>query len=114
MRQFSPQLVLVSAGFDAHQRDPLASMRLTTEGYASVVSRVMTAAGGAPIAFVTEGGYDLGALAECLDASFAVIAGAASTSDSAAADELRKAPAVRGERALNVVREAQSRFWRGI
>ena len=71
--------MLVSAGFDAHERDPLASMRVTTAGYASIVRQLMAAAGKAPIAFVTEGGYDLGALAECLDASFAVIAGSGST-----------------------------------
>jgi acetoin utilization deacetylase AcuC-like enzyme len=114
LRQFSPQLVLVSAGFDAHERDPLASMRLTTGGYASVVRHVLTAAGEAPIAFVTEGGYDLGALAECLDASFAVIGGVAAGVDPAAQDSGRSTPAVRGERALKAVREAQSRFWRGI
>jgi acetoin utilization deacetylase AcuC-like enzyme len=112
LRQFSPQLVLVSAGFDAHERDPLASMRLTTVGYASVVNHVLTAAGDTPIALVTEGGYDLAALADCLDASFTVIAGAVSTSDSAAPNDVPKAPAVRGERALKAVREAQSRFWR--
>src|SRR5207302_244082 len=37
LEEFSPQLVLVSAGFDAHERDPLGAMRLTTAGYAAVV-----------------------------------------------------------------------------
>ena len=74
IQQFSPQLVLVSAGFDAHERDPLASMRVTTAGYAAIMRQVMRAAGQTPVAFVTEGGYDLRALAECLDGSFAVIA----------------------------------------
>jgi acetoin utilization deacetylase AcuC-like enzyme len=114
LRQFAPQLVLVSAGFDAHERDPLASMRLTTDGYASVVRHVLSAAGETPIAFVTEGGYDLGALADCLDASFAVISGAASQPDSEARAPARSGLAARGERALKAVRAAQSRFWRGI
>ena len=74
IQQFSPQLVLVSAGYDAHERDPLASMRVTTAGYAAIVRQVMRAAGQTPVAFVTEGGYDPRALAECLDGSFAVIA----------------------------------------
>jgi acetoin utilization deacetylase AcuC-like enzyme len=112
LRQFSPQLVLVSAGFDAHERDPLASMRLTTEGYAAVVNHVLTAAGDTPIAFVTEGGYDLAALAECLDASFAAVAGTTPASDSAAPDAAPRATAVRGERALTAVRETQAPFWR--
>jgi len=124
VQQFSPQLVLVSAGFDAHEHDPLASMRVTTEGYAAIVRQVMVAAGKAPVAFVTEGGYDLGALAECLDASFAVIESKRSGSDpdSGAPGESRSDPdqsrsdpgAVRGERALKVVRAAQARFWPGL
>jgi acetoin utilization deacetylase AcuC-like enzyme len=123
LKQFSPQLVLVSAGFDAHERDPLASMRVTTAGYASVVGQLMAAAGKTPIVFVTEGGYDLGALAECLDASFAVISRAASDGlrsdpDSRRAPETgsdpKRSAAVRAERALQAVRAAQAPFWRGI
>jgi acetoin utilization deacetylase AcuC-like enzyme len=107
LQQFSPELVLVSAGYDAHERDPLASMRVTTAGYAGVVRQLMDAAGTTPIAYVTEGGYDLGALAECLEASFAAIDGVdpkpfAETSSS------------RGERAMEAVRAAQAPFWRGI
>ena len=36
--QFAPELLLVSAGFDAHDDDPLASMRVTTDGYANVIA----------------------------------------------------------------------------
>ena len=68
--EFRPELVLVSAGYDAHERDPLASMRMTTEGYAAVVAQLRDVARrhGA-LALVTEGGYELTALAACLDAS---------------------------------------------
>jgi acetoin utilization deacetylase AcuC-like enzyme len=125
LQQFSPQLVLVSAGFDAHERDPLASMRVTTVGYGSVVRQLMAAARESPIAFVTEGGYDLSALAECLDTSFAVISRVASRAvrsgsdpDSGDPDEsrsdLKPAAAPRAERALQAVRAAQAPFWRGI
>ena len=69
--KFSPQLLLVSAGFDVHERDPLASMRMTTAGCAALVRRLTAAAPDGAIAFVTEGGYDLAALAACLEASFA-------------------------------------------
>ena len=121
--QFSPQLVLVSAGFDAHERDPLASMRVTTSGYATVVRYLMTAAGKTPIAFVTEGGYELGALAECLDASFAVISRSGSDHSGSDLDsrdaresgsDPKRADPVRAERALKAVRAAQASFWRGI
>ena len=111
LREFSPQLLLVSAGFDAHERDPLASMRVTTAGYASVVRQLMTAAGKTAVAFVTEGGYDLAALADCLDAAFAAIAGSGSGSHPVGSDPDL---AVRGKRALKAVRAAQAPFWRGI
>jgi acetoin utilization deacetylase AcuC-like enzyme len=110
--RFAPQLVLVSAGYDAHARDPLASMRMTVEGFAAVVRRLTAAAPGGAIAFVTEGGYDLDALASCLDASFAEIARDAG--DARASGSGPAAPAPRGERALAAVRAAQGPYWRGI
>ena len=74
--RFSPQLLLVSAGFDAHADDPLASMRVSTEGYARVVEILKAAArrAGCPMALVTEGGYDLDALGACVEASIRVLA----------------------------------------
>jgi acetoin utilization deacetylase AcuC-like enzyme len=107
LQQFSPRLVLVSAGYDAHERDPLASMRVTTAGYAAIVRQLVTAAGKTPLAFVTEGGYDLGALAECLDASFAAI-------DGVDPKPFMPSSTSRGERALEAVRTAQAPFWRGL
>jgi acetoin utilization deacetylase AcuC-like enzyme len=107
LSQFSPQLVLVSAGYDAHERDPLASMRVTTGGYAAIVRLLVKAAARTPIAFVTEGGYDLGALAECLEASFTAIEGVDPK-------PVAESGSPRGERAMEVVRAAQAPFWRGI
>ena len=118
LKQFAPQLVLVSAGFDAHERDPLASMRVTTAGYASIVAQLMTAAWQTPIAFVTEGGYDLGALADCLDASFAAITGPSSPVTGPGAARVTsgggETPRVRAERAIAAVAAAQAPFWRGL
>ena len=75
LEEFQPELLLVSAGFDAHEDDPLASMRVTTAGYAAIVRSLKDAAAriGCPIAFVTEGGYDLDALRDCLDATLEVM-----------------------------------------
>ena len=75
LERYAPQLVLVSAGFDAHESDPLASMRMTTAGYAAVVKSLADTARriGCPMALVTEGGYDLDALRACLDATLAGI-----------------------------------------
>ena len=61
---FQPQMVLLSAGYDAHWRDPLAGMQLTIMGYHRLAQRLRAAAAavGAPIAAVLEGGYDLDAV----------------------------------------------------
>lgn len=116
LHRFAPGLTLISAGFDAHAHDPLASMRATTAGYASIVSglRVIAERHGA-LAMVTEGGYDLPSLAECLTASLAVLASdvpmpLAGTPRSG--DPRQLAP--RGQRAVEDVRVAQAQFWRGI
>ena len=68
LEQYRPELLLISAGFDAHERDPLAGMRMTTDGYAQLTARLLAAADQfceGRIVFVTEGGYDTGALADC-------------------------------------------------
>ncbi len=69
--RFRPELLLVSAGFDAHFLDPLAGLRMTTAGYAGIVSLLQDAARRlceGRIALTTEGGYHLAALRECLEA----------------------------------------------
>lgn len=73
---FGPEIILVSAGFDAHWQDPLGGLRVTTDGYRSVVRILHEAAHtlcGGRIALVTEGGYHLQALRECLDATIGVL-----------------------------------------
>lgn len=65
-RRFQPELILVSAGFDAHFVDPLAMMQLSHKGYAHITRELVKMAQelcGGKIVFVMEGGYDLPALA---------------------------------------------------
>lgn len=64
-RSYEPGLLLVSAGFDAHRDDPLASCALTDETFGALAAtvRALSAELGVPLGFVLEGGYDLGALA---------------------------------------------------
>jgi acetoin utilization deacetylase AcuC-like enzyme len=66
MERFDPDLFVVSAGFDAHQHDPISRMRVSTEGYGHLTSRVRAIADrhDAPLAFVLEGGYGLDSLAD--------------------------------------------------
>jgi acetoin utilization deacetylase AcuC-like enzyme len=104
LEQFRPELLLVSAGFDAHERDPLGGMRMTTAGYARLTARLLAAADAlcaGRIVFVTEGGYDTSALAECCQQVI----------DLAAADTLPRVPdlsgdTTRGERTLRDFRAA--------
>ena len=70
LQDFRPDVILVSAGFDAHIADPLAGMKVTTAGFVNLMSILDDAARqlcGRRIALVTEGGYDLAALRACLD-----------------------------------------------
>jgi len=79
VRQFKPDLVLVSAGFDAHERDPLANMRLTPGAFAAMTMELRAVAAeccDGRMVLVTEGGYDLHALAASLDAVVETLAGA--------------------------------------
>jgi acetoin utilization deacetylase AcuC-like enzyme len=69
LRQFKPELILVSAGFDAHMNDPLGGMRLTTGCFGRLTAAIAAVADeccGGRLVAVTEGGYDLKALAESL------------------------------------------------
>ncbi len=64
---FRPQLLMISAGFDAHRRDPLAQMQLETADFAWITEQLVALANrhcGGRIVSTLEGGYDLGALAE--------------------------------------------------
>lgn len=76
VRQFKPDLLLVSAGFDAHKRDPLGGMRLTAGGFAAMtmeLRRVAEECCAGRMATVTEGGYDFLALTESLRAVVSVL-----------------------------------------
>ena len=65
---FRPQLLLVSAGFDGHRRDPLAQLQLEAEDFRWITRELVALADrhcGGRIVSMLEGGYDLEALAEC-------------------------------------------------
>lgn len=68
--EFAPSLVLLSAGFDAHERDPLAEMKLSDDAYGGML-RTLGAALPAhtPVGMLLEGGYDLAALEASLAAA---------------------------------------------
>jgi acetoin utilization deacetylase AcuC-like enzyme len=79
LHAYAPELVLVSAGFDAHERDPLASMNLDHDcygGFASALLDLVDQLGHGRIAFVLEGGYDLYALSDSVRQVSACLGGA--------------------------------------
>jgi acetoin utilization deacetylase AcuC-like enzyme len=113
LEQFRPELLFVSAGYDAHERDPLASMRMTAAGYGSIVATLAeTASRHGALALVTEGGYELPAVKECLLASLAAIE-ARERQHPLAGASLSTATH-RGADAIAAVRAAQKPFWRGL
>jgi len=104
---FRPDLVLVSAGFDAHRDDPLGGMAVTAEGFAGLCGVVREIAGlsaGGKLVLVLEGGYDLGGLADSVYACVEVLAGAT--------PPVAAAASAAGEAALRQTLATQRRHWR--
>ena len=109
--QFRPELLLISAGYDAHEQDPLARMRLTTAGYTALTKTLCDAADrhchGRVVA-VTEGGYDLTALKACLDSAIGVLDGGPAPQPP---ESLRPATQ-RSRMAVAQVRSAHAVYWK--
>jgi len=92
LRQFQPQIILVSAGYDAHWDDPLASMRLSVTGYARIARRLKESAEElceGRLVLALEGGYHLQALSYSVLNTFGVLLG---DPDSAIVDPLGPSP----------------------
>ena len=68
IREYDPDLLLISAGFDAHEHDPISRMRVSTEGYGAMTDRMrsLTDTCDAALGFVLEGGYGLDTLADSI------------------------------------------------
>ena len=81
---FRPDLIWVSAGYDAHTRDPLAMMQMSTEGFGAMASLLVEAAAalcGGRLLVTLEGGYDLEALGASLLATLDAMAGRAGSNE---------------------------------
>ena len=80
LKEYAPELILVSAGFDAHWRDPLAGMRVSSDGYRAMTERLTGCAERSAegrIVHLLEGGYDLSGLEEGMTAVADVLCDAA-------------------------------------
>jgi len=83
-RRFQPELILVSAGYDAHWNDPLASMQLSIPGYAALVARLLALADelcAGRVVFTLEGGYHLEVLAHAVRNTLRQLSGASQQID---------------------------------
>jgi acetoin utilization deacetylase AcuC-like enzyme len=136
VREFRPDLILVSAGFDAHMRDPLAMMRVSVGGFNEMAARIALTALGltCPVVFVTEGGYNLRVLAASLDGIVGAMTGGTppdrstasipdlvvkadadeeplTADDAPLVEEPTDKPTGRGQTAIELVHAAQHRYW---
>jgi acetoin utilization deacetylase AcuC-like enzyme len=78
VEDFAPDLILISAGFDAHERDPLADLRLVADDFAWATGRLMDIADrrcGGRVVSLLEGGYDLRGLSESVAAHVRTLMG---------------------------------------
>ena len=70
LKEFKPEFILLSAGFDAHKNDPLAQFNLQSKDFYTLTKRIMSLAKELceeRIVSILEGGYDLNALKESVD-----------------------------------------------
>ncbi len=108
---FAPELVLVSAGFDAHASDPLGGFRMTPEGFANLARLIEGVArrhAGGRRVYVTEGGYDIEGLTASLNAVLHVAAG------DDAGDATVAGERARGTASVHAARAALAPYWPGL
>jgi acetoin utilization deacetylase AcuC-like enzyme len=106
MREFRPELILVSAGYDAHTDDPLGGMRLEAASFGRFAARLAALAReveAAPLALTLEGGYNLDALTASVAATIQ------GTEEKAPAWEYSG-----GARPVETARKALSPFWKSL
>ena len=106
LREFGPEVILVSAGFDAHADDLLGGMALGSGSFgrfAALLTNLSREAGVVPPAFVLEGGYNLGALTESVAATIRGVE-----------EEPPDREYTGGVRPVEESREALAPFWRSL
>jgi acetoin utilization deacetylase AcuC-like enzyme len=106
LREFGPEVILISAGFDAHLDDLLGGMALSSDSFgrfAALISDLSREVGAAPPAFVLEGGYNLDALTESVAATMQGVGERALEWEYAG-----------GSRHIQKAREALAPFWRSL
>jgi acetoin utilization deacetylase AcuC-like enzyme len=109
LRQFEPELILISAGFDAYMDDPLAGMRVSAPYFGRLTASIAAIADECcegRIVAVTEGGYHLKGLADSLRATIDALDGASRNA------EPIDSPAPRGDATVEAVTPHVTRYWK--
>lgn len=116
LAEFDPELLLISAGFDAHQRDPLANMDLTADAYAAMVNALRSAwphDSRGRLALMLEGGYDLEGLETSLCATLSCLSAApSSAAASTPSPEANATLSAAHQRQLELARKQAAQAWR--
>ena len=113
IRSYGPELILVSAGFDAHADDPLANMSLSAPGFGiltQIVSEWADTVCGGRIGFLLEGGYNLAALSESVSSVMAAVIDQELHDE----DDAYGASLTRADKTLSYVKAAQKPYWPGM
>ncbi len=106
LNSYAPDWVLVSAGYDAHEADPLAGLALLPSDYAAMARFICGVVDPGRVIFFLEGGYDLAALRRSVSATLSGLAGLE------VPDEVpRPESTARAWRMLEMVAETQRRYW---
>jgi len=116
-RQYEPQLILVSAGFDIAKGDPLGGMRVTAAGFAGLARMLLALSRECcpgRLAFVLEGGYDLPSIAAGVSAVLQALADDAPAGAPAEAQVAGAGASPETERVIESVLETQGEFWREL
>ena len=107
--EYRPELVLVSAGFDAHRDDPLGGMKLSSAGYAAITREILRLARDAcqgRAVFALEGGYNLQALEESIASVLGVMSGGVM--------ELPPDPGPAADDLIRELREVHGEYWSSL
>ncbi|MFC2085127.1 histone deacetylase, partial [Bacteroidota bacterium] len=95
LRTFKPDVMLISAGYDAHWKDPLANLRLSLSCFAwisEILASIANELCEGRILFFLEGGYDLGVLSKGVANSIRALLGASDYDDPIGTSDLKEAP----------------------
>lgn len=113
LRQFKPEFMLVSAGFDGHYTDPVGELALSMQGYARIFSKILSLASslcGSKIVATLEGGYSLSFLGKMVTAAVARMSNLEYTvRDSVPVSNMKVRK--KAEQVIKNVRRIQSEFW---